>query len=71
MVKYETCRELKNYPSAMTVIDVAEILSICKKTAYKLISNGDIPSIRVGRQIRVSKGDMYAFLKKTHFHNCV
>ncbi len=66
MVNYDIKRDLKDFPSAMTVIDVAEVLSICKKTAYKLICNGEIPSIRVGRQIRISKRDMYIFLQRTY-----
>lgn len=66
MVRHETAKELKEYPSAMTVIDVAEVLSICTKTAYKLIDNGEIPSVRVGRQIRISKRDMYIYLKRIY-----
>lgn len=66
MVKYKNRKELKEYPSAMTVIDVAEVLRICTKTAYKLIDNGEIPSVRVGRQIRISKKDMYIYLKRIY-----
>ena len=66
MVNHGTNKDLKEYPSAMTVIDVAEILSICTKTAYKLIDAGEIPSIRVGRQIRISKRDMYIYLKRIY-----
>ena len=58
-------RELKSYPSAMDVTDVAEVLNICTKTVYKLIRIGDIPAIRVGKKLRISKKIMYIYLQRS------
>ena len=57
-------RELKDYPSAMDVNEVAEVLNICTKTVYKPIHDGDIPAVRVGKKLRVSKKNMYIFLQR-------
>lgn len=55
-------RELNDYPSAMDVNEVAEVLNICTKTVYKLIRDGEIPAVRVGKKLRVAKKNMYALL---------
>ena len=44
----------------LTVSDISKILGIGINTAYDLIRSGAIKSVRVGRQIRVSKS---AFLE--------
>jgi excisionase family DNA binding protein len=38
--------------TAMTVADVAEILSISQRQVYKLIEDGKLPSFRLGGAIR-------------------
>ena len=58
-------RELKHYPSAMDVAEVAEVLNICTKTVYKLIRCGDIPAVRVGKKLRISKKKLYIFLQRS------
>ena len=57
-------RELKDYPSAMDINEVAEVLNICTKTVYKLIRTGEIPAVRVGKKLRVAKKNMYVFLQR-------
>ena len=47
-------------PLVLTVSDISKILGIGINTAYDLIRSGAIKSVRVGRQIRVSKS---AFLE--------
>ena len=46
---------LQSYNDVLTVDEVCEILHIGKTNAYKLIKEGQVPSIKVGRQIRISK----------------
>ena len=56
--------ELKDYPSVLDVSEVAEVLNICTKTVYKLIRSGEIPAVRVGKKLRISKKNMYIYLQK-------
>ena len=49
-------------PLVLTVSDVSKILGIGMNTAYDLIRSGAIKSVRVGRQIRVSKSAFLEFL---------
>lgn len=37
----------------MTVLEMAACLKIGRNTAYKIVKNGSIPSIRIGRQLRI------------------
>lgn len=49
-------------PLVLTVQQLTEILSISKNTAYDLIRSEKIKSVRVGRQIRISKDALLEFL---------
>lgn len=55
-----------NIPLIMTVEDLMPILLIGRNTAYELVHSGKIKSIRVGRQIRISRDAFIAFLKDSH-----
>ena len=46
---------LKNYPDILTVDEVGEALTICNKTAYKLIKCGTIKSLKIGSIYRIPK----------------
>lgn len=50
--------EIKLY----TPREVAEVLKISYENALSLIKSGDIESIKVGRQYRVEKSKLLAFL---------
>ena len=51
-------------PDIMTVPQMAEYLQIGKNSAYALISSGLIPSVKIGRQIRIYREDVLTFLFK-------
>ena len=42
-------------PLVLTVKEVAKLLGISKNTAYRLVRSKKLRSIRVGRQIRISR----------------
>lgn len=63
MTKRERQKKLKNYPDALTAKEVAEILRISVKTAYKLINENAIPSIKVGREKRIAKTHLIEYLQ--------
>ena len=65
--------ELKNYPTAMNVPEVAEVLRLCTKSVYKLIKSGEIPVLMIGKSYRIAKKDVYIYLsrKQTLNPDCV
>ena len=65
MTRRERERELRSYPMALTVPEVAEILRVCTKTVYKLIKENSIPSVKIGREIRVSKVRLIDYLQNS------
>ncbi len=42
--------------------EVADRLSISKSMAWKLIAYGQIPSVRIGRAVRVRPADLEAYI---------
>lgn len=49
-------------PDLLTVPEVAEVLRIGRNEAYEAVRRGDIPSIRIGRSIRVPSHRLMALL---------
>lgn len=54
---------LADLPDVMTVPQVAEVLGVCTKTVYKLISDGELRHLQVGqRNFRVTKLELLRYL---------
>ena len=53
-------------PLIITVEDLMHILQVGRNTACELVRSGEIKSIRVGRQIRITRDALMAFLENTH-----
>lgn len=48
----------------LTIGEVCSILRIGRSTLLKLIHSGELPAFKVGRQWRISKNELYDFLKR-------
>lgn len=46
---------LEDAPDALTVEQTASVLSISRGSAYLAVRSGEIPSVRLGRSIRVPR----------------
>jgi excisionase family DNA binding protein len=46
----------------LTTDDVLGYLRINARTVYRLIKNGDIPAVRIGRQWRIRRCDLDSWL---------
>ena len=57
--KYTSIDEV---PLTLTVEDLADILNIGRNTAYELVRSNQIKSFFVGRQIRIYKNDLLAYM---------
>lgn len=47
----------------LVVREVAELMRVSRMTVYRLIRAGDLPAIRVGRNLRIRRGDIAAYLE--------
>lgn len=60
---------LKKYPDVINVEQLAEILSVSTKTCYKLIANGKIEVIQVGRAYRIPKTKVFKYILAVRSEN--
>lgn len=49
-------------PLLLKVEDVAVLLGVCKNHAYNLVARGEIPSLRIGKSVRVRRDALLAWL---------
>jgi excisionase family DNA binding protein len=54
----------EDLPPLMRPVDVAELLNVSRKTAYRLIERGELDAIHVGRSVRVRPDDLTAYLER-------
>jgi excisionase family DNA binding protein len=48
----------------LKVPEVAEVLRIARSRAYELVADGEIPSVRIGRSLRVSRRELDKWLEE-------
>ena len=53
----------RNYPDSMTLKDVADALGISTKLASRLVREGKIFGVKVGREYRVAKTTVMEFIQ--------
>lgn len=53
---------LKEYPDVMSVEQMCEILSISTKTGYRILREGKICCLRIGRAYRIPKAHLFTYL---------
>lgn len=51
----------------LKVPEVAEMLRIARSRAYELVADEKIPSVRIGRSIRVSRGELEKWLEERSY----
>lgn len=64
MTKKEYAKQFCNLSDALSAKEVSEALRINIKIAYKRIKSGTLPSIKIGREYRVSKTELINFLRQ-------
>ena len=50
----------------MTVAEVAQLLRVSKMTVYRMIKQGDMPAVQVGRGYRLREDDVDRYLQKRY-----
>ena len=51
----------------LTVAEVAAVMRVSKMTVYRLVHNGELPAVRVGRSFRVLEKDVDDYLRKSFY----
>jgi excisionase family DNA binding protein len=51
----------------LTVAEVAAVMRVSKMTVYRLVHNGELPAVRVGRSFRVKEKDVDEYLRQSFF----
>lgn len=54
-------------PHLLTVKEAAALMRIGRDTTYALVAQGRIPSVKLGRQIRIPRAALLAHLEKQAF----
>ena len=62
--KESTCEMLKNYPDVLNVTQLCEILKISRKLAYRLLKEGKIKHLKIGRSYKIPKPFLLRYLCK-------
>lgn len=60
MSELEIFRDLK----LLKAVDIARILNISKALAYRLIQQGEIPSVRINHAVRVKPSDLEEYVNR-------
>jgi excisionase family DNA binding protein len=50
----------------MTVPELGKLLRISRNKAYEYVRSGAVPSIKVGKQIRIYRGDVLPLRRLRH-----
>ena len=57
-------RSLQDLPLTLTVEEAGQILRVGRNTAYDLVRCGKLPSVRVGKQIRIPRQALLDYLSR-------
>lgn len=64
MNQLETYKTIfREYPDILDVRLMSKLLSVSKKTAYKLLKDGTVASVKVGREYKIPKVNIIRYLK--------
>ena len=51
----------------LTVAEVAAMMRVSKMTVYRLVHNGDLAAVRVGRSFRVREEDANEYIRRSFY----
>jgi len=57
------CVVFKEYPDILDVKQVSKLLGVSTKTVYKLLRNGTLDSLKIGREFRIPKVNVMKYVK--------
>jgi len=58
-----------NFNDMVTVPELTKMLNVGRNTAYELVRAGFVPSVRIGRQVRISKQSVIDYIVRAESNN--
>ena len=55
---------MNDHPILLTVPETARLLRISRNLAYDLVARGELPAVRLGRVIRIPRGELDDWLER-------
>jgi len=55
----------------LKVPEVAAVLRVARSRAYELVASGTIPAVKIGRSVRVSRGELDRWLEEQRYLDIV
>jgi excisionase family DNA binding protein len=65
----ETITTIRETERLLRASEVASILNVSRSLAYRLMKQGDIPSIRINRVVRVRPSDLKVFIEENRIES--
>lgn len=62
---------LKDYPDILNINEMCDVLGVSTKTGYRLLREGQIIAMKVGRTYRIPKVHLLKYLKIVSDHQAV
>jgi excisionase family DNA binding protein len=59
----------ENEQEFISLNELQQILGIGRTKAYDLVTSDDLPAVRIGRIIRISKQDLTGWLERQKYQN--
>lgn len=59
----------EQYHEWLKVPEVAKELRIARSRAYELVADGDIPAVKIGRSVRVSRKELDRWLENQRYQD--
>ncbi len=56
-------RRLKDYPDILCVVDVMEILGICRKSVYDMIQSSELPGRKIAGSWKIPKSAITTIIR--------
>ena len=56
-------KDQNHFPQLLTATEVAQKLRLGTSTVYQLMQRGELPTVRIGRSVRVRLEDLHAFIE--------
>jgi excisionase family DNA binding protein len=53
----------KDYPDVLNVVQVSDALGVSSKVVYRLLREGSIDSLKIGREFRIPKVYLMKYIK--------
>jgi excisionase family DNA binding protein len=56
----------KDYPDVLDVKQMSQLLGVSTKTVYRLLREGTVDSLKIGREFRIPKVNIMKYVKILH-----